>query len=114
MKKFTRVIKTVFERQIELDMEKEQKTKQLEATSRIAVASDLQKSISKDENNEIALVQQMNQDKSDFLKKYHVKKTREDFDAALKGKETIPSVISMPKNKRDAESDSESLENNMK
>lgn len=114
MKKFTRVIKTVFERQIELDMEEEQKTNQLEATSRIAVASDLQKSISKDENNETALVQQMNQDKSDFLKKYHVKKTKEDFDAALKGKETIPSVISMPKNKRDAESDSESLENNMK
>ena len=43
MKKFTRVIKTVFERQIELDLEKEQKVKQIEASSRIAVASDLQK-----------------------------------------------------------------------
>lgn len=55
----------------------------------------------------------MKEDKSQFLKKYVVKKTKEDFDAALEGKDAIPSVISIPKNKRDAESDSESLENNL-
>ena len=56
----------------------------------------------------------MKEDKSKFLKQFVVKKTKEDFDPALKGKDTIPSVLSMPKKKRDADSDSESLEKNLK
>ena len=39
-----------------------------------------------------------------------MKGATEDFDAALKGRAQIPSVVSLPK-KREAESDSESLEN---
>jgi len=57
----------------------------------------------------------MKEDKSKFLKQYVVKKTREDFDAALSGTTgKIPSVVSLPRNKRDADSDSESLEKNLK
>jgi len=41
MKKFTRIIKTVFEKDIEEVMDAESKIKQQEAQSRIAVASDL-------------------------------------------------------------------------
>jgi hypothetical protein len=55
----------------------------------------------------------MKDEKSSFLREIAVKGATADFDAALKGKATIPSVVSLPK-KREAESDSESLEQAVK
>jgi len=48
----------------------------------------------------------MKDDKQKFLK-YAVKGATEDFDAALKGRTSIPSVVSLPVKKRDADEDSE-------
>lgn len=57
----------------------------------------------------------MKDEKSKFLKKFAVKGATEDFDAALKGKgEKIPSIVSFPSKKREADSDTESLENTLK
>lgn len=53
----------------------------------------------------------MKDDKNDFLSRYAIKNvTDEDFDAALKGKATIPGIVSLPSKKRDAEDDLEELE----
>jgi len=112
MKKFTRVLKSVFESDIEKKMDAESKITQSEAQARIAVASDLKQSLAEELGDEegTQLLKQMKDDKSSFLKRIAVKGATEDFDAALKGRAQIPSVVSLPK-KRGAESDSESLEN---
>ena len=54
------------------------------------------------------LVTEMSEQKSKFLKEFAIKKNlkNSDFDEALKGKTTIPSVVSLPKSlKRENDSD---------
>lgn len=59
------------------------------------------------------MLKQMKDDKSQFLKKFAITGvTDKDFDKALEGRgNNIPSVVSLPARKRDADDDSEALEN---
>jgi len=109
MKKFTKVIKSVIERDIEKTLDEESKAKQLEAKSKITVAANLP--ATEGESQGPSLLKKMKDDKSDFLKKHSVKHVEESTIAtALKGMTAIPSTISLPVGKREAEEDTEELE----
>ena len=59
----------------------------------------------------------MSEQRSKFLKEFAIKKNlkNSDFDQALKGKASIPDVVSLPKSlKRENDSDLESLEEKTK
>jgi ribosomal protein L12E/L44/L45/RPP1/RPP2 len=58
----------------------------------------------------------MSEQRSKFLKEFAIKKNLKDSDIqeALKGKSMIPSVVSIPKGKRDNESDTQDLEEQTK
>jgi len=63
------------------------------------------------------IVAEMSEQRSKFLKEFAIKKNlkNSDFDQALKGKASIPNVVSLPKSlKRDNDNDTESLEENTK
>lgn len=59
----------------------------------------------------------MTEQRTKFLKEFAIKKNLKDtdFDMALKGKSSIPGVVSLPKSlKRENDDDIESLEENAK
>ena len=60
---------------------------------------------------------EMSEQRTKFMKEFAIKKNLKDgdFDQALKGKATIPGVVSLPKSlKRDHDDDSQDLEENTK
>ena len=116
MRKFARVVKSVYERDIEEKIDEESKAKKKGAEAQIAAISELKMSLNEelDDEDENKLVKQMKDDKSQFLKKFAIPSgvTNKDFDKALEGKGgNIPGVVSIPARKREAEDDSEALEN---
>jgi len=111
MRKFTKVIKSVFERDIEQAIEEESKTAQQIASSKIKAVSHIEQSLEDELDNKEGskLLKQMKDDKTSFLKAHAVKGiTDKDIDSRLKTMQSIPSVVSLPK--REAEEESEELE----
>ena len=93
MRKFTKVIKTVIEKDIEQQMDEESKANQIKAQSKIQVASNMKEEAEQDTN----LMKKMKDDKSDFLKKHSVKHVEDHhIKSALKNMKAIPSTISLP------------------
>lgn len=110
MRKFTKVFKSVIERDIERVMDEESKANQIEAQNKIKVVQN-QKG-EKNASESTSLLKKMKDDKSDFLKKHAVNNVSDELiSTALKGMKNIPSVISLPQKKREADEDVEELEN---
>lgn len=100
MRKFTRVIKTVLEKDIERNLNEETQAIEKKAKSQIAVASDLKMTMEEEmkQEQDTKLVKQMKEQKTDFLKKHSAKGlSEESINQALKDRKSIPSVVSMPK-----------------
>lgn len=114
MRKFTRIIKSVIERDIEKGIDEESKVNQ--ELAKAAIASMGQQFMDDEEEGDTKLLKQMKEDKSSFLKKHAVKSSVNDttIGHAIKnmkaGDGAIPSIVSIPIGKRDADDDVSSLE----
>ena len=89
MRKFARVVKSVYERDIEEQMDEETRAKKKGAEAQIAAMSDLKMSLNDElDEDENQLVKQLKDDKSQFLKKFAIPSsvTNKYFDKALQGK----------------------------
>ncbi len=106
MRKFTRVFRAVYEREIARELDQGAKpllNKQ---------GSDMKKSLDEElKEGETLLTKRMKEEKQEFIKKFQkhqIKSKDEDFQAALAGKDKV-NVISVVKHKRDNEDDVEEL-----
>lgn len=112
MRKFTKVIKSVIERDVEKALDEESKANNVLAKAQISVVNDMQ-ALDDELNNAEGtnLLKKLKEDKLDFLKKHTAKHVTNDAIAhALKGQSNIPSQISIPKQKRDSDDEVEALE----
>lgn len=115
MRKFTRVFREVFEREIakELDAQKSGVQAMMAGSS----TKNIMKSLTDELNEgEVNLTKKMREEKAEFIKqfqKHQIKSTDEEFAKALEGKKA-PSSISVAKRKRDSDDDVEELEKHVK
>lgn len=115
MRKFTRVFREVFEREIakELDAQKSGVQAMMAGSS----TKNIMKSLNDELNEgEVNLTKKMREEKAEFIKqfqKHQIKSTDEEFAKALEGKKA-PSSISVAKRKRDSDDDVEELEKHVK
>ena len=115
MRKFTRVFREVFEREIvkELDAQKSGVQAMMAGSS----TKNIKKSLNDELNEgEVNLTKKMREEKAEFIKqfqKHQIKSTDEEFAKALEGKKA-PSSISVAKKKRDSDDDVEDLEKHVK
>jgi hypothetical protein len=116
MRKFTRVFREVFEREIanELDAQKSGVQAMMAGSSS---TKNIKKSLNDELNEgEVNLTKKMREEKAEFIKqfqKHQIKSTDEEFAKALEGKKA-PSSISVAKRKRDSDDDVEELEKHVK
>lgn len=112
IRKFTRVFKEVFERDIARQLDQESKGVPAVLNKQSA---DLKKSLHEElKEGETQLTRKMKEEKEEFIKrfaKHQIKSTDEDFDKALASKTAEVSVISVKKHKGE---DVEGLEEKVK
>ena len=112
IRKFTRVFREVFEREIAKELDEQKSQAQLTFGKKSA---DMKKSLNDELNEgEAQLTKKMREEKADFVKKFQkhqIKSTDEAFEQAVSGKSVVPSVLSVVKPaKRDNDEDLEELE----
>ena len=118
MRKFTRVFREVFEREIakELDAQKSG-VQAMMSGGGSSSAKNIKKSLNDELNEgEVHLTKKMREEKAEFIKhfqKHQIKSTDEEFSKALDGKK-VPSSISVVKRKRESDDDVEDLEKHVK
>ena len=118
MRKFTRVFREVFEREIakELDAQKSG-VQAMMSGGGSSSTKNIKKSLNDELNEgEVQLTKKMREEKADFIKqfqKHQIKSTDEEFAKALDGKKA-PSSISVAKRKRESDDDVEDLEKHVK
>lgn len=99
MRKFTRVFREVFERDIAKEIDEKK------SASNLMIQEKMKKSMDEELNEgEVQLTKKMREEKTEFIKqfqKHQIKATEEDFDKALKGKTgNMPGSISVAQKKK--------------
>ena len=117
MRKFTRVFREVFEREIAKELDAQKSGVQAMMSGAGSSTKNIKKSLNDELNEgEVNLTKKMREEKAEFIKqfqKHQIKSTDEEFAKALEGKKA-PSSISVAKRKRDSDDDVEELEKHVK
>jgi len=111
MRKFTKVIKSVFEKEISLALDEESKATEKMLQEKVQVVSSMKAMEDELAEGDTQLTKKMREEKAAFLKKHGVKKAVTDasITKAIMGG-AIPNIVSLPVGKREAEDDVSSLE----
>lgn len=110
MRKFTRVFREVFERDIAKEIDQQKSGNALQMMS--AKGASMKKTLDEELNEgETQLTKKMKEEKAEFVKQFHkhqIKASDEAFEKALEGKGgAVPGSISVAQKKKRAESDDE-------